>query len=82
LDAPGITVSPFRRLDARLAASCYRQRSGLNLADRVCLALARGLSGPAYTTDRLGSTEPTTSASTVSASADRHNHPSVRSHQA
>ncbi len=53
LDALGITVSPFSRLDARLAASFYRHRSGLSLADRVCLALARSLASPAYTTDRL-----------------------------
>jgi ribonuclease VapC len=53
LDALGVTVSPFGRLDARLAASFYRHRSGLSLADRVCLALARSLSSPAYTTDRL-----------------------------
>jgi ribonuclease VapC len=53
MDALGITVTPFGRLDARLAASFYRHRSGLSLADRVCLALARSLSSPAYTTDRL-----------------------------
>ena len=53
LDALNITVSSFGRLDARLAASFYRHRSGLSLADRVCLALARSLSSPAYTTDRL-----------------------------
>ena len=53
LDALGITVSHFGRLDARLAASFYRHRSGLSLADRVCLALARSLSSPAYTTDRV-----------------------------
>ncbi len=53
VDALEITVSPFRRLDARLAASFYRHGSGLSLADRVCLALARSLSSPAYTTDRL-----------------------------
>ena len=35
LEALGITVSPFGRLDARLAASFYRHRSGLSLADRV-----------------------------------------------
>ena len=44
LEALGITVSPFGRLDARLAASFYRHRSGLSLGDRVCLALARSLS--------------------------------------
>lgn len=53
LEALGITVSPFGRLDARLAASFYRHGSGLSLADRVCLALARSLSSPAFTTDRL-----------------------------
>jgi ribonuclease VapC len=53
LDALGVTVSPFGRLDARLAASFYRHRSGLSLADRVCLALARSLESPAFTTDRL-----------------------------
>jgi ribonuclease VapC len=53
LDALTITVSPFGRLDARLAASFYRHRSGLSLADRVCLALARSLSSPAYTADRI-----------------------------
>lgn len=53
LDALGITVSHFGRLDARLAASFYRHRSGLSLADRVCLALARSLSSPALTTDRI-----------------------------
>ena len=52
MEAVGITVTPFGRLDARLAASFYRHRSGLSLADRVCLALARSLSSPAYTADR------------------------------
>ena len=55
LDALGITGSPFSRLDARLAASFYRHRSGLSLADRACLALARGISSPAYTGDRVWS---------------------------
>ena len=53
MDALGVTVSPFSRLDARLAASFYRHRSGLSLADRVCLALARSITSPAYTADRL-----------------------------
>ncbi|MGR7028191.1 PIN domain-containing protein [Geodermatophilus sp. URMC 62] len=53
LDDFGITVTPFSRLDARLSASFYRHRSGLSLADRVCLALARSLSSPTFTTDRL-----------------------------
>lgn len=53
LDTLGVTVSPFSRLDARLAASFYRHRSGLSLADRVCLALARSVNSPAYTADRL-----------------------------
>ena len=44
LEALGITVSPFGRLDARLTASFYRHQSQLSLADRVCLALARSLS--------------------------------------
>jgi ribonuclease VapC len=53
MDALGVTVSPFSRLDALLAASFYRHRSGLSLADRVCLALARSVASPAYTADRL-----------------------------
>lgn len=53
IEALGMTVSHFGRLDARLAASFYRHRSGLSFADRVCLALARSLSSPAYTTDRI-----------------------------
>ena len=53
LDELGVTVSPFGRLDARLAASLYRHRSGLSLADRVWLGLARSLASPAYTADRL-----------------------------
>jgi ribonuclease VapC len=52
LEALGITVSPSGRLDARLAASFYRHRSGLSMGDRVCLALARSLSSPAFTADR------------------------------
>ena len=52
LDELDITVTPFGRLDARLAASFYRHRSNLSLADRVCLALGRSLSSPVYTTDR------------------------------
>ena len=52
LESLGITVSPFGRLDARLAASFFRHGSNLSLADRVCLALARSLSSPAYTADR------------------------------
>src|SRR3954453_4383119 len=51
LEALEVTVSPFGRLDARLAAS-FRHRSGLSLGDRVCLALARSLSSPAFTADR------------------------------
>lgn len=53
LDGLSVTVSHFGRLDARLAASFFRDRSGLSLADRVCLALARSLSSPAYTADRI-----------------------------
>ena len=53
MDTLGLIVSPFSRLDARLAASFYRHRSGLSLADRVCLALARSVTSPAYTADRL-----------------------------
>jgi hypothetical protein len=52
LDELDITVTPFGRLDARLAASVYRHRSNLSLADRVCLALGRSLSSPVFTTDR------------------------------
>jgi ribonuclease VapC len=52
VDALGITVSQFGRLDARLAASFYRHGSNLSLGDRACLALARNLSSPAYTADR------------------------------
>lgn len=52
----GVTVSPFGRLDARLASSFYRHRSGLSLADRVCLALARSVTSLAYTADRLWET--------------------------
>lgn len=48
LEDLGITVTPF----ARLTASFYRHKSGLGIADRVCLALARSLSSPAYTADR------------------------------
>jgi PIN domain nuclease of toxin-antitoxin system len=49
MDAFGITVSPFNRLAVRLAVSFYRHRSGLSLADRVCLAIARSVASPAYT---------------------------------
>ena len=52
LEDLGITVTPFARLDARLTASFYRHKSGLGIADRVCLALARSLSSPAHTADR------------------------------
>ena len=70
LDALSITVSPFGRLDACLAASFYRHRSGLSLADRACLALAAAC--PARPTPPItsGSTGPTTSASPFSSSAD------------
>ena len=41
MDTLGLTVSPFSRLDARLAASFSAViAGGLSLADRVCLALA------------------------------------------
>ncbi len=53
MDALGITVRLFSRLDARLAASFYRHGSGLSLADRVCLALAHSTDSPAYTADRI-----------------------------
>ena len=56
LEGLNITVSPFGRLDARLAASFYRHRSGLSLGDRVCLALARSLSSVAFTADRAWET--------------------------
>ena len=36
LEALDVTVSPFGRLDARLAPSSYRHRSNLSLGDRVC----------------------------------------------
>jgi ribonuclease VapC len=62
LDALGVTVSPFGRLDARLAASFYRHRSGLSLADRVCLALARSLASRPSRPTGSGSPGPTTSA--------------------
>ena len=52
LDELAITVTPFGRLDARLAASFYRHGSNLSLADRVCLALGRSVSSPTYTADR------------------------------
>ena len=52
LDGLAITITPFGRLDARLAASFYRHRSDLSLADRVCLALGRSLSSAIYTSDR------------------------------
>ena len=52
LEGLGVAVSPFGRLDARLAASFYRHRSGLSLGDRVCFALARSRSAPAITADR------------------------------
>jgi ribonuclease VapC len=52
LDELAITITPFGRLDARLAASFYRHRSDLSLADRVCLALGRSLSSAIYTSDR------------------------------
>ncbi|NAE18360.1 type II toxin-antitoxin system VapC family toxin, partial [Enterococcus hirae] len=52
LDALDVTVTPFGRLDARLAASFYRHGSGMSLADRVCMALARSLASPAYTADQ------------------------------
>jgi ribonuclease VapC len=55
LDELAITVTPFGRLDARLAASFYRHRSDLSLAGRVCLALGRSLSSATYTTDRTWS---------------------------
>ncbi|MGY1607586.1 PIN domain-containing protein [Geodermatophilus sp. SYSU D00700] len=51
LDELAISITPFGRLDARLAASFYRHRSDL-LADRVCLALGRSLSSVTYTADR------------------------------
>ena len=62
LDALGVTVSPFGRLDARLTASFYRHRSGLSLADRVCLALARSLESRPSRPTGSGSPGPTTSA--------------------
>jgi ribonuclease VapC len=52
LDELAITITPFGRLQARLAASFYRHKSDLSLADRVCLALGRSLSSATYTSDR------------------------------
>jgi ribonuclease VapC len=53
LDRLATTISPVSRLDARLAASYYGHRSGLSLADGVCLALARSISSPACTAGHL-----------------------------
>ncbi len=55
LEGLSITVSPFGRLDARLAAS-FRDGSGLSLADRVCLAWLADGPAPAYTADRIRQT--------------------------
>ncbi len=56
MEALGITVSSFGRLDARLAASFYRHRSGLSLADRVCLAWPGAC--PARPTQRIAPGRP------------------------
>ncbi len=57
LDALNVTVSHFGRLDARLAASFFRDRSGLSLADRVCLpwpAACRARPTPPIASGRTG----------------------------
>ena len=69
-DRLAITIDPVSRLDARLAASYYGHRSGLSLADRVCLALARSISSPACTAIICGSSGPTIPAFRSCSSAD------------
>ena len=54
IEALQLTVVPFDRTLAYLAASLYRKTSakGLSLGDRACLATASHLGLPAVSTDR------------------------------
>jgi PIN domain nuclease of toxin-antitoxin system len=47
----GLTIEPVQAEDAELAARLWRARSGLSLADRLCLATARRLSATVWTAD-------------------------------
>ena len=55
LPALGLLSEPFGEIDARLVAELYPQTQplGLSLGDRACLSLARRLSLPVLTTDRM-----------------------------
>ena len=52
LAALGIEFRSFDHATARLAAELWRERSGLSLGDRACLALARTEGATAVTADR------------------------------
>ncbi len=82
LDELAISITPFGRLDARLAASFYQHRSDLSLADRVCLALGRSLSSVTYTADRYWLNGRTTSMCSWSSSADAEDSGLVRPRRA
>ncbi len=49
----GVTMEVVTAADARAAASLHAERPHLSLGDRLCLALARRLSGEALTADRV-----------------------------
>lgn len=55
LEALGLQILPFAALDAERVAQLYllTRPLGLSLGDRACLALARGLNFPVFTTDRV-----------------------------
>lgn len=47
----GLQVEPVRAADAELAAQMWRARTGLSLADRLCLATGRRLDATVWTAD-------------------------------
>lgn len=52
----GLSIDPVQQSDAELAATLWRARSGLSLADRLCLATAQRLQATVWTADKAWGT--------------------------
>lgn len=54
IEALGVSIEPFTSDDADVVAALWEptRASGLSIADRACIALAKRLDAPAYTADR------------------------------
>lgn len=52
MTANGVSVEPVTKSDAFTAANMHREKKGLSLGDRLCLALAERLDARVLTADR------------------------------